>query len=179
MKALGLITISLCCIAAPLAAQDTTQARPPMRPRAGMGPGMGRGYMANMMPMMHGMMAPMMRVMAYTPQHLLAWKDSLKLTSDQISKLTTIQSSAKATHDAAAAGFKTHFDAVTQGFQSASPDTAALRRHYEEAHAAMGKAHWAMVVAATQARAVLTDAQRQRVDGWVNAMQQYMRQPTM
>ena len=50
MKALGLITISLCCIAAPLAAQDTTHARHP-----GMGTGMGRGGTDEMMGMMHGM----------------------------------------------------------------------------------------------------------------------------
>jgi hypothetical protein len=173
MKALGLITISLCCIAAPLAGQDTSHARHPApRPGAGMAQRGEHGEMEDMMPMMREMMAPLMRVMAYVPQHLLSRKDSLKLTPDQISKLTAIQNSAKSAHDAAAADIKTHFGGVSQAFQAASPDTSALRTHFEAAHAAMGRAHWAMLSAAAQARAALTDAQRQKVDAWVNAMEQ-------
>jgi Spy/CpxP family protein refolding chaperone len=171
MKTLGLITISLCCIAAPLAAQDTTHARHP-----GMGTGMGRGGMDEMMGMMREMMAPMMGVIAYTPGHLLARKDSLKLTADQVTKLTNIQNSAQPAHEAGAAGFKTHMGVVSQAFQTAAPDTSAIRPHFEAAHAAMGKAHWAMVAAAAQSRAVLTDAQRQKVDAWVTMMQQRMQQ---
>jgi hypothetical protein len=173
MKALGFITISLCCIAAPLAAQDTTHARRPgQRPHAGMAQRREHGEMDEMMPMMREMMAPMMRAMAYTPEHLLSRKDSLKLTPDQISKLTAIQNTAKSAHDAAAADIKTHLGALSQAFQTASPDTNALRAHFDEAHAAMGKAHWAMLSAAAQAKATLTDAQRQKVDSWVTAMEQ-------
>src|SRR6266576_2940070 len=160
MKVLGFITLTLYCIAAPLAAQDTTYARHP-----GMRPGTGRE-----------MMAPMMGVIAYTPGHLLAQKDSLKLTPDQVTKLTNIENSAKAAHETGAADFKTHMGAVSQAFQTAAPDTTALRPHFEAAHAAMGKAHWAMVAAAAQARAVLTDAQRQKVDAWVTMMQQRIQQ---
>jgi len=174
MKALGLITISLWCIAAPLAAQDTTHARrPAQRPHAGMMGQRGEhGEMDDMMPMMREMMAPMMRVMAYVPEHLLSRKDSLKLTGDQISKLTVIQTSAKSAHDAAAADMKAHMAALGEAFQAASPDTNAVRAHFEAVHSAMGKAHWAMLSAAAQARAVLTDAQRQKIDAWVNAMEQ-------
>ena len=170
MKVLGFITLTLYCIAAPLAAQDTTYARHP-----GMRPGTGRG-MDEMMGMMREMMAPMMGVIAYTPGHLLAQKDSLKLTPDQVTKLTNIENSAKAAHETGAADFKTHMGAVSQAFQTAAPDTTALRPHFEAAHAAMGKAHWAMVAAAAQSRAVLTDAQRQKVDAWVTTMQQRMQQ---
>lgn len=172
MKALGLF-ITLCCIAAPLAAQDTTHARRPApRAHAGMGRGAGHGEMDDMMPMMREMMAPMMRAMAFTPEHLLSRKDSLKLTADQISRLTAIQTSAKSAHDAAAADMKAHMTALSQAFQGASPDTGALRVHFDAVHGAMGKAHWAMLSAAAQARAALTDAQRQKVDAWVNAMEQ-------
>ena len=174
MKVLGLITM-LCCIAAPLAAQDTTHARHPgQRPRSehGMGRGMQRGGMDDMMPMMREMMAPMMRVMAYEPDHLLSRKDSLQLTNDQITKLTSIRDAAKSTHDAAAADLKTHMNALSQAFQAAAPDTNTLRAHFEEAHTAMGKAHWVMLSAAAQARATLTDAQRKKIDAWVSAMEQ-------
>jgi hypothetical protein len=169
MKMLGLITLCVFSIAAPLAAQNP-HARGAM----------AHGDMDDMMPMMREMMAPMLRIMAYTPQHLLARKDTLKLTADQISKLTTIQNSAKAEHDAAEADFKTHFGAINQGFQTSAPDTSALRPHFDVAHQAMGKAHWAMLAAAAQARAVLTDAQRQKMDALVTSMQQRMqRQQTM
>jgi len=130
------------------------------------------GEMDEMMPMMREMMAPLMRVMAYTPEHLLSRKDSLKLTPDQISRLTAIQNSAKSAHDAAAADIKTHLGGVSQTFQAASTDTTAMLPDFEAAHAAMGRGNWAKVAAAAQARAALTDAQRQKIDAWVNAMEQ-------
>src|SRR5438067_930842 len=175
MKSLGIIALALCCIAAPLAGQqDTSRARRPRtRPygqRTDRGTGMGMDN--NMMSMMREMMAPMMRVIAYEPEHLLARKDSLQLTNDQVTKLTTIQTASKSTHDAAANDVKTHMDELNQAFQTAAPDTNALRMHFDAAHAAMGKAHWAMLSAAAQARAVLTDAQRSKIDSWVNMMGQ-------
>ena len=175
MKSLALVALGLCCIAAPLAAQqDTSRARRPRtRPygqRTDRGTGMGMDN--NMMSMMREMMAPMMRVIAYEPEHLLARKDSLQLTNDQVTKLTTIQTASKSTHDAAANDMKTHMDELNQAFQTAAPDTNALRMHFDAAHAAMGKAHWAMLSAAAQARAVLTDAQRSKIDSWVNMMGQ-------
>jgi hypothetical protein len=168
MKRLALFTLSLCCMAAPIAAQDP-QHRHQGQPPAMMG-------MGDMMPMMHEMMAPMMRAMAYSPAHLLARKDSLKLTADQVTKLTALQNTAKAGHDAAVAAIQAHLGPVSQAFLAGAPDTNALRPHFDAAHAAMGKAHWAMLSAAAQARAVLTDAQRQKVDAWVTAMQQRMQQ---
>ena len=162
MKALTLIAAAT-CLAAPLAAQQ-----PGPRGRMGqMGP---RGE--EMMSMMREMMAPLMPIMAYAPDMLLSRRDSLKLTPDQVTKLTAIRDAAKPAHDAAAADFKTHSGALSSAFQGASPDTNALRPHFEEAHAAMGKAHWAGLAAAAQAKAVLTDSQRQRVDAGVKAMMQ-------
>jgi Spy/CpxP family protein refolding chaperone len=172
MRRIQLIGIGLSLIALPLAAQDTTRPRPPgPGPRAGMGMHGPHGGGA-MMGMMHDMMGPMMRVMAYEPGHLLAWKDSLRLTNDQVTRLTAIRDAAKAAHDAAAGGARTHMNAVSQAFQAAAPDTNALRAHFNEAHAGMGKAHWVMLAAAAQAKPILTDAQRQRVEAWANAMEQ-------
>lgn len=176
MKSLALIA-AVCLIAAPLAAQqDTSHARRPgARPRSGMRPGqrMGMGGGGDeMMAMMREMMAPMMHVMAYMPGSLLAHKDSLNLTADQVSKLTALQTANKAAHDAAAGDFKTHMEELTEAFQTAAPDTNALRPHFEAAQAAMAKAHWAGLTNAAQARAILTDAQRQKVDAAVAAMMQ-------
>ncbi len=166
MKALQLLAIGLCCIAAPLAAQDTTHARHPMQRAPA-----GEDMMEHMMPMMREMMGPMMRAMSYAPDHLLSRRDSLHLTGDQVTRLTAIRDGAKTAHDAAAADVKLHFDELAQAFQSPSPDTSALLPHFQAAHAAMGKAHWAMLAASARAKAVLTDAQRTQVDAWVMAME--------
>jgi Spy/CpxP family protein refolding chaperone len=125
-----------------------------------------------MMAMMREMMAPLMPIMAYEPGMLLDRRDSLKLTADQVTKLTAIRDAAKPAHDAGAADFKTHAGALASAFQGASPDTNALKPHFDEAHAAMGKAHWAALSAAAQAKAVLTDDQRKKVDAAVTRMMQ-------
>ena len=172
MKTITLIAAAVCLVAAPLAAQqDTSHARHPRR--AMRRPPMQRGeHGDDMMAMMREMMAPLMSVMAYTPDHLLDHRDSLQLTSDQVTRLTAIRDAAKTAHDAAASDFKTHAGELSTAFQAAAPDTNALRPHLDAAHAAMGKAHWAMLSAAAQAKAVLTDAQRQKVDATVKAMMQ-------
>ena len=159
--------ILLACAAMPLAAQQ---------PQA-----MGHHHMmpcvmgqpCEMMPHMRQMghmMAPMMRAMAFTPDHLLANKDSLKLTPQQVTKLTALRDAATAAHDASAADVKTHMDAIAQAWGAAAPDTAALRLHFQAAHEGMGKAHWVMLAAAAQARGVLTGEQRARVDQWAAGM---------
>ena len=161
-------------LAAPLAAQQ------PAKPDTGMmrhmmGQGMGQGMMPQMMQMQE-MMGPMMRGMAFAPNHLLVRKDALGLSAQQVARLTAIRDGAKTTHDVAHADAKTHMDALAQAMQAAAPDTSAVKLHFQAAHAAMGKAHWVMLAAAAQAKAVLTDEQRGRVNGWVDAMQMHQMQ---
>jgi Spy/CpxP family protein refolding chaperone len=163
--------IVLACTAVPLAAQQ------PQPMGGGHGHMMGQpctmGQPCAMMPHMQQMaqmMAPMMRAMVFTPDHLLANKDSLKLTPQQITKLTALRDAAQATHDASAADVKTHMDALAQAWGAATLDTAALRSHFQAAHDGMGKAHWVMLAAAAQARGVLTQEQRARVDQWAARM---------
>lgn len=122
--------------------------------------------MQSHMDQMEAMMAPMMGAMAFTPDHLLARKDSLSLTPQQVTRLTALRDAATTAHDAAAADAKAHMAAVADAMKAAAPDTSALKQHFDAAHAAMGKAHWAMLAAAAQARAVLTDEQRARVERW-------------
>jgi hypothetical protein len=156
-------------VAAPLAAQqpDSTKPAMPMRRH-------GEMEMGQMMMGMMEMMGPMMRTMAFEPDHLLARKDALELTPQQVTRLTALRDAAKTAHDAAHAGMQTHMGALAQTMKANAPDTTALKQHFQEAQAAMGRAHWAMLVAAAQARALLTDAQRGRVDGWADMMQMQM-----
>jgi Spy/CpxP family protein refolding chaperone len=154
MKAMAWLVV-LAGAAAPLAAQQHPAPR-----------GMAQGGMmhGDMMPGMDSMMAPMMRAMAYAPQHLLRQKDALHLTSDQVTQLTSLGDAAKTAHDAAAQQAQMHLGEMEQVMQAAAPDTAAVKHHFEAAHRLMGEAMWAMMAAAAQGRAVLTDAQRTQVD---------------
>ena len=125
------------------------------------------------MAQMEEMMAPMMRAMAYTPAHLLARKDSLNLTAQQITRLTALQDAAQRAHDAARNTATAHMNTMAQVFAAANPDTAALRQHFAAAHTDMGSGHWAMLTAAAQARTVLTDEQRSRVERWSSGMKEH------
>jgi len=152
-------------MAVPLAAQ---------KPDSGARHDMGMGPHRMMGPMMdmdgvHG--AAAMRMMAFAPEHLLAHKDDLKLTDAQVAKLTTLRDGVKAAHDAAMTDMRTHGEELASAWAAATVDTARLKPHFQAMQAAMAKAHWAMIAAAAQARAVLTDVQRARADGWADAME--------
>jgi hypothetical protein len=136
---------------------------------------MGQGMMPHMM-QMEQMMAPLMRGMAFAPDHLLMRKDALGLTAQQVTRLTALRDAAKTAHDAAEADGKAHMGALAQAMQASAPDTGAVRLHFQGAHAAMGKAHLTMLTAAAQAKALLTDEQRGRVNGWVDAMEMHQMQ---
>jgi hypothetical protein len=166
--------VLMALVAAPLAAQHPAKPDTDMMHHM-----MGQGMMPPMMQMQETM-GPMMRGMAFAPDHLLKRKDALGLSTQQVARLTAMRDAAKAAHDAAHADGKTHMGAVAQAMQAGAPDTSAVRLHFQAAHAAMGKAHLTMLTAAAQAKALLTDEQRGRVNGWVDAMemhQMHMGQP--
>ena len=151
---------------APLAAQQPAPTMPAPMDHAMMGDPMA----------FQEMMGPMMQVLLYTPQHLLARKEALGLTSDQVTRLSSLRKAAQAGQEAAMAEGKNHAQAVQQAAAGPTPDTVALKTHFEAAHAAMGKAHWLALVSAVQAKAVLTDAQRTKVKVWADSMQAWMEQ---
>lgn len=167
MKTLKLAALSL-LLAVPLIAQQPDTGK--MKHEAmGMGHGMGGGAGHDMMQGMAAMMAPMMGVMAYMPEHLLEMKDDLKLTPDQVSKITALQAQSKTLHEGLMGGMKPHFDAMNAAFDKG--DTAGAKMHFNAAHDAMGKAHATGIGIASQARAALTDVQRAQVDQWAKDMQ--------
>ena len=155
-------------LAAPLAAQQSDSMHHPM---------MGAGHGMTMDdPMMERMGPSLMRMMLYTPQHLLARKDALGLTPDQVGRLTALRDGAKTARDAAMAEAETHLKELEEVANAAKADTAALKTHFQAAHNAMGKAHWTMLASSAQARAVLTDAQRAKVQIWADSMQAWTEQ---
>jgi len=162
------IALVALALAAPLVAQQSDSMHHPVM-------GAGHGMMMDD-PMMERMGPSLMRMMLYTPQHLLARKDALGLTPDQVGRLTALRDGAKATRDAAMAEAETHLKELEQVANAAKADTAALKTHFQAAHNAMGKAHWTMLASSAQARAVLTDAQRAKVQIWADSMQAWTEQ---
>jgi LTXXQ motif family protein len=158
-------------LAAPLGAQETAKSDTLRHPMMGA----SRGMMMDD-PIMQQMGSAMMRVMLYAPQHLLARKDAIGLTADQVTRLTALRDGAKTARDAAMTDARAHMKELDQSANAALPDTAVLKTHFQAAHAAMGKAHWAMLASAAQARVVLTDAQRTKVQAWADSMQAWMQQ---
>ncbi len=156
-------------VAAPLAAQQPDSARRAMP----MDHRMKHGHrgMPGMMGHQMDMMGPMHRGMAFAPMHLLEHKDALELTPQQVTRLTALQDAAKGAHDAAQTEMQTHMQAMTTVMKAANPDTNQLKQHFQALQTALGRAHWSMLSAAAQARGVLTDLQRGRVEGWADAMQ--------
>src|SRR5688572_6404793 len=95
---------SLMVLALPLVAQEPrpTQ-RDSARPRM-----MMQDREMSHMSQMHEMMGPMMRAMAFAPAHLLARKEALQLTPEQVNRLTALRDDMKKVHDGAAAEAKQH-----------------------------------------------------------------------
>jgi Heavy-metal resistance len=126
--------------------------------------------------MMRDLGPAMMKMMLYTPQHLLARKEALGLTPDQVTRLTALRDAVKTAHEAAEAEARAHLKELDQAADAPQPDTVALKTHFQAAHAAMGRVHWVALAAAVQARSVLNDAQRQKLAVWADSMQAWMQQ---
>ena len=128
--------------------------------------------MGGMMPGMMDMMAemPMHRAMAFAPDHLLGRRDKLGLTAQQVARLEALRDAARVAHDRAHTAAKLAGDSLGAALGAAAPDTVLARRLFRAHHDAMGEAHWVMLRTAAQAKAVLTEGQRGRVEGWADAM---------
>ena len=106
--------------------------------------------------------------MSFDPSRLLARKDALALSAQQVAQLTALENDAKPRLTAAARQIKTERAAIAAGLSAAAPDTVQLKRHYEALQTAAGNAHWARVSTSLKARAVLTAEQRGKVRGWAD-----------
>jgi len=189
MRKLVLVSLTLVLAAASLAAQTDSmkmkmkmpgmasccQGESGMKHPDGMGGmqhGAMMGGMAGMGEMgMGGMMGPMAKMQAFDPDHLLAAKDQLSLTEQQTTKLTAIrdagQKAAEAAHQPAHAAMQ----GLMKEMQAANPDTTKVRQLFMAHETGMANVQWAKASTSLQARAVLTDVQRARVEGWMDAMQ--------
>lgn len=153
--------------AAPLVAQQPAMRHPA---HAGM-MHQGMGDMQGMMGAeMDSMMGPMTQAMASVPEHLLAMKTKLSLTSQQQSQLTTLRDAARGQADEASRSAAMHLREMVQVMHAAQPDTNAVKTHFQAAMRFMEQAHWAMVRSATEAWPVLTAAQQHQVSAMADSM---------
>jgi Spy/CpxP family protein refolding chaperone len=186
MKTLATVAAAALVLAGSLAAQqDSTRPRgmgpghcmgancPAPGGGPGMGMGMGMGQGMGRMPGegmgMMGMGGPMARTMAFAPTRLLEHKDVLALTERQVQQLTTLRDATQKSHDEQHALAEKYMEDLTK--LAGSTDSAAVRRAFVGHHEAMGSAHWMMLSSAIQAKRILTDVQRARVEGWVDGME--------
>jgi hypothetical protein len=109
------------------------------------------------------------RGMGFDPARLLARKDVLGLSSQQVSRLTTLQKSAEPTFTAARTEIQKQRAAIAAVMKADAPDTVQLKQHVMALQTATNNAHWARISTAIQARAVLNESQRGRVQGWADA----------
>jgi len=183
MKTLATVAAAALVLAGSLAAQQDST-RPPGHahgqctgancPAPGAGGGMGMGMGQGMGQMqgqgmgMMGMGGPMARTMAFAPSRLLEHKDVLVLSDRQVQQLTALRDATQKSHDEQHALAEKYMEEMTK--LAGSTDTAAVHRAFVGHHEAMGSAHWMMVSSAIQAKSLLTDVQRARVDGWVDGM---------
>lgn len=156
----GMLPLALALVAGSLVAQQPPQ---PPQPPAAMGPRMGP-----MMGMGRGMEMGM-GMGVYAPQRLVDRREVLSLTPDQVSRLEALAQEAKQASDKATAEAKTHWDQLAELWKQATPDVNQVRTHAQAAMQAMQGARLAQLVAAAQAKAVLTAEQRGRVAGWADA----------
>lgn len=162
----GRLALALALVATPLAAQQPPQPPQPRQQAPGMGPRMGA---------MMGMGGGMLMGMGYAPQRLVDRREALGLTPDQVSRLEALSQQAKQARDKADSVAQGHRDALANLWKQDTPDVNQIRSHAQAAMQAMESAHLAQLVAAAQAKAVLTPEQRGRVAGWADAARMRMR----
>jgi Spy/CpxP family protein refolding chaperone len=178
------LSVALVLMAGPLAAQQQQQQPPPPQPPAALGPGMGMRRMGGMMRMpgmmgMMGMQGPgreFREVGSYAPRLLIAWRQSLGLSAEQVSRLEALAQEARQAADKATAEARMHWDQLAEIWKQPTPDVNQVRSHAQAAMQAMQAARLAHLVAAAQAKAVLTPEQRGRVGGWADARRMGIRQ---
>jgi hypothetical protein len=184
MKKLAILAVVALVSGASLAAQqDSTRPRGHMHGQCtgpncpapggmGMGQGMGAGMGQGMGRMQDGGMGmmggAMGRITIFAPARLLEHRDVLTLSDRQVQQLTALRDAAQQSHDEQHTLAHNYMQEL--GKLAGSSDTAAVSRAFFAHHNAMGSAHWIMMRAALQAKGVLTDVQRARVEGWADGI---------
>ncbi len=125
--------------------------------------------MGMMSGMMHGQRMMQMpgdrltrRAMRFQPDHVLAYREELELTPEQVAQLQELETARGAAHKEAMSAAREEWHKLQQAFDADSPDTAAVRTAAERALQAHAALHARMIADAASVRAILSGAQREQ-----------------
>ncbi len=111
----------------------------------------------------------------FAPQALIARKDFLGLSEEQVAQLERLGEELTGTHEQALESAKASHEALLEAWQADRPDADAVRRYAEQAMQAQQAAHLAMLTGAAQAKALLTPEQQGKMQGWIEGSRMGMR----
>lgn len=142
--------------AAPLAAQEPPRGEPQGAERRGPLPGRLLGPL----------MGP---AFDYAPSRLIARREALGLTPEQVQRLESLAQEVRRARGLADSTARARRQRIEQIWREATPDASRLRTEVEAVMQAWQRAALTALTAAAEAKAVLTPEQRGRVSGWADA----------
>lgn len=110
-------------------------------------------------------LAPINDALTFCPSRMLDQKDALELTPQQEVRLEALLASAQRAIEVAQSEAEQQSEALSVALRLGKPDVREVERRFRALHAALGSAHQVRLRTSIQARAVLTDEQREKVVG--------------
>jgi Spy/CpxP family protein refolding chaperone len=115
----------------------------------------------------------------YTPHWLIARKDMLDLTEEQLSQLEQLDAEAAAVREQAGEALKQSQEQLQEAWKAAQPDAEAIRRYAQAGMEARQEVQLATLEGAARAKALLTPEQQGKLAGFVEGRRMGMRQRGM
>ena len=114
-----------------------------------------------------GPLGPGPRAGVFGPQRLLNFRQRLELTDEQVKQLEALATADREAHDKAAADAKPHEEKLAELWKADTPDAAAIQGEMRALMQARQTAALTAAAGTAKAKALLTDEQRGRVEGWI------------
>ncbi len=111
---------------------------------------------------------------AYDPDRLIARREALGLTPEQVQRLESLAQEVRKARGAADSIVRARRSELEQLWREEAPNVDQLRAQAEAILQARHRAQIAALTAAAQAKALLTPEQRGRVAGWADARRGFM-----
>jgi len=116
----------------------------------------------------------------FNPSHLLERRETLDLTPEQVTRLSTLETELRAAQEKTANDAKPQREELEKLLEQSAPDVTQVRTRAQALMQAEQAMRLATLTTAVQAKAVLTAEQRGRVQGWADGGRAVgMRRPGM
>ena len=116
---------------------------------------------------------------AYSPQMLIARKDLLGLSDEQVSQIGQLSADAQAAQEQSMEAVKQIQEQLQEAWAADQPDAAAVRSYAQAGMEVRQNARLAMIEGAARAKALLTPEQQGKLEGFVEGRRMGMRQRGM